>query len=143
MVEPGTLTTARPQLVCGKCGPCSHGDYNVCEELAVQGFQAPRCAQDYFITVPERFVPLSSSLSVEQRALVEGSDRPGSPSINSVVSLSLFTDNRQYWGTCNSGIAKQKSQDPQGPSDSHCSSPSHYTPQNRIRRQAVQQPDCR
>ena len=70
-VEPGTLATARPQLVCGKCGPCRRGDYNVCEELAVQGFQAPGCAQDYFVTVPERFVPLSNRLSFEQGALVE------------------------------------------------------------------------
>lgn len=70
-IEVGSLATARPQLVCGKCGSCRRGDYNVCEELAVQGFQAPGCAQDYFITVPERFVPLSSSLTVEQGALVE------------------------------------------------------------------------
>jgi L-iditol 2-dehydrogenase/threonine 3-dehydrogenase len=70
-VKPGTLATARPQLVCGKCGPCRRGDYNVCEELRVQGFQAPGCAQDLFVVPKERFVPLPESLTAEQGALVE------------------------------------------------------------------------
>ncbi|UCC23229.1 MAG: alcohol dehydrogenase catalytic domain-containing protein, partial [Planctomycetota bacterium] len=70
-VKPGTLATARPQLVCGKCGPCRRGDYNVCEKLRVQGFQAPGCAQDLFVVPKDRFVPLPKSLTVEQGALVE------------------------------------------------------------------------
>jgi L-iditol 2-dehydrogenase/threonine 3-dehydrogenase len=70
-VKPGTLATARPQLVCGKCGPCRRGDYNVCEELRVQGFQAPGCAQDLFVVPKERFVPMPESLTAEQGALVE------------------------------------------------------------------------
>ena len=70
-VKPGMLATARPQLVCGKCGPCKRGDYNVCEELRVQGFQAPGCAQDYFVTVPERFVALPENLTLDQGAMVE------------------------------------------------------------------------
>jgi len=70
-VKPGKLATARPQLVCGKCGPCRRGDYNVCGELRVQGFQAPGCAQDLFVVPKERFVPLPESLTAEQGALVE------------------------------------------------------------------------
>ncbi|MHC4148140.1 MAG: zinc-dependent alcohol dehydrogenase [Planctomycetota bacterium] len=70
-VNSGTLATARPQLVCRKCGPCRRGDYNVCEELRVQGFQAPGCAQDLFVVPKERFVPLPESLTAEQGALVE------------------------------------------------------------------------
>jgi L-iditol 2-dehydrogenase/threonine 3-dehydrogenase len=70
-VKPGILATARPQLICGKCGPCRRGDYHVCEELRVQGFQAPGCAQDLFIVPKERFVPLPESLTAEQGALVE------------------------------------------------------------------------
>jgi L-iditol 2-dehydrogenase/threonine 3-dehydrogenase len=70
-VTPGMLATARPQLVCGKCGPCKRGDYNVCEKLKVQGFQAPGCAQDYFVTVPERFVALPDNLTLDQGAMVE------------------------------------------------------------------------
>jgi L-iditol 2-dehydrogenase/threonine 3-dehydrogenase len=70
-VKVGMLATARPQLVCGKCGPCRRGDYNVCEQLKVQGFQAPGCAQDFFVTVKERFVPLPENLTLEEAALVE------------------------------------------------------------------------
>lgn len=70
-IKPGMLATARPQLVCGKCGLCKRGDYNVCEQLKVQGFQANGCAQDYFITVKERFVALPDNLTLEQGAMVE------------------------------------------------------------------------
>jgi len=70
-IKPGMLATARPQLVCGKCGPCRRGNYNVCEELKVQGFQAPGCAQDLFVVPKERLVLLPESLTVEQGALVE------------------------------------------------------------------------
>ena len=28
--KPGDNITARPQLVCGECGPCKRGQYNVC-----------------------------------------------------------------------------------------------------------------
>ena len=38
-VKPGMKATARPQLVCGTCGPCKRGQYNACQELKVQGFQ--------------------------------------------------------------------------------------------------------
>jgi L-iditol 2-dehydrogenase/threonine 3-dehydrogenase len=70
-VKEGALATARPQLVCGKCGPCRRGDYHVCEELKVQGFQAPGCAQDLFVVPKERLVVLPDSLTPEQGALVE------------------------------------------------------------------------
>ena len=36
----GDVVTARPQLACGKCKPCQRGEYNICEELRVQAFQA-------------------------------------------------------------------------------------------------------
>ena len=44
-VKPGMKATARPQLVCGECGPCKRGQYNACRKLKVQGFQAPGVAQ--------------------------------------------------------------------------------------------------
>ena len=43
----GDLVTARPQLVCGKCKPCLRGEYNICENLKVQAFQANGAAQDF------------------------------------------------------------------------------------------------
>ena len=35
----GDKVTIQPQVVCGKCYPCTHGIYNVCEALKVMGFQ--------------------------------------------------------------------------------------------------------
>ena len=62
-LEPGMKATARPQLVCGRCAPCRRGDYNICDVLKVQGFQAPGCAQDLFVTTEDRLVLLPDSLS--------------------------------------------------------------------------------
>lgn len=70
-VEPGMLATARPQLVCGRCGPCRRGDYHVCENLRVEGFQAPGCAQEFFLTHADRIVPLPDRFTLEQGALIE------------------------------------------------------------------------
>ncbi len=70
-VQPGMKVTARPQLVCGKCGPCRKGQYNACQELKVQGFQAPGVAQDYFIVPEDRIIVLPDSLSLDQGAMIE------------------------------------------------------------------------
>ena len=69
--HPGMMVTARPQLVCGTCGPCLRGQYNACQNLRVQGFQAPGVAQDLFITASERVVTLDPAMTPEQGAFVE------------------------------------------------------------------------
>ncbi len=70
-VKPGMKATARPQLVCGKCGPCVRGQYNACQELKVQGFQAPGVAQDLFVVSKDRLVILDDNMSFEQGAMIE------------------------------------------------------------------------
>lgn len=70
-VKPGMKVTAWPQLVCGVCGPCKRGQYNACQKLKVQGFQAPGVAQDFFIVPEERIIPLGENMTLEQGALVE------------------------------------------------------------------------
>ena len=70
-IKPGMKATAWPQLVCGKCGPCQRGQYNACQELKVQGFQAPGVAQDYFIVPEHRIITIPDSMSLDQGALVE------------------------------------------------------------------------
>ena len=70
-VAPGAKATARPQLVCGKCGPCRRGDYHICDVLKVKGFQAPGCAQDLFLTTPELLVLLPDSFTFEEGAMIE------------------------------------------------------------------------
>lgn len=67
----GQRATARPQLVCGKCGPCLRGQYNACQELKVQGFQAPGVAQEYFVVPADRLVIFPDSMSFEQGAMIE------------------------------------------------------------------------
>ena len=70
-VKPGQMVTARPQLVCGTCGPCRRGQYNTCQHLKVQGFQAPGVAQDLFVVEEDRTVVLDENMTCEQGAMVE------------------------------------------------------------------------
>lgn len=67
----GDRITARPQLVCGKCGPCRRGQYNVCEHLRVEAFQADGVAQDYFVTTADRVVVLPDGMSLDDGAMIE------------------------------------------------------------------------
>jgi L-iditol 2-dehydrogenase/threonine 3-dehydrogenase len=69
--KPGQKATARPQLVCGECGPCKRGQYNACQQLKVQGFQAPGTAQDFFVVPEDRLVVLPDALTLDQGAMVE------------------------------------------------------------------------
>jgi len=70
-LRPGMKVTATPQVTCGRCAPCRRGDYHICDNLKVQGFQAPGCAQDLFATRADRVVPLPDAFTFEQGALVE------------------------------------------------------------------------
>ena len=68
---PGDKATARPQLVCGECGPCRKGLYNICENLKVQAFHADGAAQDYFIVPQDRAVLLPADMPLDYGAMVE------------------------------------------------------------------------
>lgn len=70
-ILPGMYATARPQLVCGKCGPCKRGQYNVCQNLKVQGFQAPGVAQEFFVVPEDRVVIFPDSVSFDYGAMIE------------------------------------------------------------------------
>jgi 2-desacetyl-2-hydroxyethyl bacteriochlorophyllide A dehydrogenase len=70
-VAVGDKVTATPQEVCGTCPPCRRGQYNACEVLKVRGFQAPGCAQDYFVTEADKLVRLPAGFTFEQGAFVE------------------------------------------------------------------------
>jgi L-iditol 2-dehydrogenase len=67
----GQKVTSMPQVVCGECEPCRRGDYHICDKLRVEGFQAPGCAQELWVTRAAKIVPLPDSFSFEQGALVE------------------------------------------------------------------------
>ncbi len=70
-VRPGMRVTARPQLVCGTCGPCLKGQYNACQNLKVEGFQAPGGARELFVVPEDRIVVFPESMSFDQGALIE------------------------------------------------------------------------
>lgn len=67
----GQKVTAQPQIVCGECEPCLRGDYHICDRLKVEGFQAPGCAQELWVTKADRLIALPDSFSFEQGALIE------------------------------------------------------------------------
>ena len=71
--QPGDHITARPQLVCGKCNPCKRGQYNVCEHLRVQAFQADGAAQDFFVVDDDRVAKLPEGMSLDYGAMIEPS----------------------------------------------------------------------
>jgi len=71
LVKPGMKATARPQVVCGHCAPCLRGQYNVCQNLTVQGFVANGSAQEYFVVTEDRIVAVPDQVSYEQAALIE------------------------------------------------------------------------
>lgn len=70
-ISVGQLVTALPQEVCGKCVPCQRGNWHVCDDLKVRGFQAPGCAQDYFLTETDKVIVLPESFTYEQGAFIE------------------------------------------------------------------------
>ena len=67
----GAKATAWPQETCGQCRPCLRGEYNICEELKVRGFQAPGVARDLFVTEAEKVVLLGDDFTFEQGAFLE------------------------------------------------------------------------
>jgi len=85
-VKPGMRATARPQLVCGECGPCKRGQYNACQNLKVQGFQAPGVAQDLFVVPEDRIVAFPDNMTLEQGAMIEPA-AVGAHSTNRVSGL--------------------------------------------------------
>ncbi len=70
-LEPGQKVTVQPQVTCGKCYPCRHGKYNLCEELKVMGFQTTGMASEYFIAPAKLVLPLPDNMSFEQGAMIE------------------------------------------------------------------------
>lgn len=70
-LKPGLKVTSMPQIVCGRCEACLRGDYHICDELKVEGFQAPGCAQELWVAKVDMIIPLPEDFSYEQGAMVE------------------------------------------------------------------------
>lgn len=67
----GQKVTIQPQVVCGKCWPCRHGKYNLCESLKVMGFQTTGTAAHYFAVDAAKVTPLPETMSLEEGAMIE------------------------------------------------------------------------
>lgn len=69
--KPGQKVTIQPQVVCGQCYPCTHGKYNLCEELKVMGFQTRGVASHYFAVDKEKVTLLPEDMSFDEGAMIE------------------------------------------------------------------------
>ncbi len=67
----GQKVTIQPQVVCGKCHPCRHGKYNLCEELKVMGFQTTGVASHYFAVDAKKVTLLPEEMSFDEGAMIE------------------------------------------------------------------------
>ena len=67
----GQKVTIEPQVYCGKCYPCRHGKYNLCEELKVMGFQTTGTASEYFAVKPSKVTPLPEGMTYNEGAMIE------------------------------------------------------------------------
>jgi L-iditol 2-dehydrogenase len=65
------LVTFMPQVVCGKCYPCSHGNYHICDNLKVMGFQTDGAGQEYFPVKASLMFKLPAQVTIDQAAMIE------------------------------------------------------------------------
>jgi L-iditol 2-dehydrogenase len=69
--KPGEKVTIQPQVTCGTCYPCRHGDYHICDSLKVMGFQTTGAASELFAVDASKLLKLPAALSFEHGAMVE------------------------------------------------------------------------
>ena len=69
--EVGQKVTIQPQIFCGKCYPCTHGKYNLCEELKVMGFQDVGTASHYFAVDASKVTHLPETMDYDEGAMIE------------------------------------------------------------------------
>ena len=67
----GQPVTIEPQVFCGRCYPCLHGKYNLCENLKVMGFQTTGTASEYFAADASKVTPLPQGMTYSQGAMLE------------------------------------------------------------------------
>lgn len=67
----GQRVTIEPQVFCGKCYPCTHGKYNLCEDLKVMGFQTTGTASEYFTVDASKVDPLPEGMTYSEGAMIE------------------------------------------------------------------------
>lgn len=67
----GDKATFLPQVSCGRCYPCLHGDYHICDSLKVMGFQTTGAASEYFAVDAGKVIQLPKNIDLNRAALIE------------------------------------------------------------------------
>ena len=67
----GQKVTIEPQVFCGRCYPCLHGKYNLCENLKVMGFQTTGTASEYFAVDSSKVTLLPENMTYSEGAMIE------------------------------------------------------------------------
>ena len=67
----GQKVTIEPQVYCGRCYPCTHGKYNLCESLKVMGFQTTGTASEFFAVDAGKVTPLPMEMTYDEGAMIE------------------------------------------------------------------------
>lgn len=70
-LQEGQKVTIEPQVFCGRCYPCLHGRYNLCENLKVMGFQTTGTASEYFAVDASKVTLLPEEMSYDEGAMIE------------------------------------------------------------------------
>ena len=70
-LQVGQRVTIEPQVFCGRCHPCLHGKYNLCENLKGMGFQTVGTASEYFAVDASKITPLPEGMSYNEGAMIE------------------------------------------------------------------------
>lgn len=70
-LKAGDMVTIQPQVICGRCHPCLHGNYHVCDELKVMGFQITGTGSEFFAVEAKKVLKLPPGLSFDEGAMVE------------------------------------------------------------------------
>jgi L-iditol 2-dehydrogenase len=67
----GQRVTVEPSLVCGVCYNCTHGRYNICEQLQVIGCQTTGAMAEYLTVPAAKTLLLPEGVTWDQGALAE------------------------------------------------------------------------
>jgi L-iditol 2-dehydrogenase len=67
----GDPVTIQPQVTCGTCYPCRHGDYHICDSLKVMGFQTTGAGSEFFSVEASKLLKLPRRMDLEHGAMIE------------------------------------------------------------------------
>ena len=67
----GDPVTIQPQVTCGTCYPCRHGDYHICDSLKVMGFQTTGAGSEFFVVEASKLLKLPGRMDLEHGAMIE------------------------------------------------------------------------